>query len=422
MSRCIRIAPLIRGGILGLAAWGAAASFAASAAGSDSQDRSRAVHLCDDSRSLPSPHCGGTTPTPAFDTEGNLWLAFTQHGHIYVANSRDLGETFAAPVAANPRAERIYADGENRPKIALGSKGEIYLSWVHRTEGIYTGDIRFTRSLDGGATFETPLTINDDELLTSHRFDSLAVTDNGDIYIAWMDKRDKVDAENRDEEYPGAALYFAVSRDGGNSFARNIKAADNSCECCRVTIDARTSPPVALWRHVFGGSIRDHAMLPLAPGIQSRSPIRVTFDDWAINGCPHHGPHMDSDSIGLYHVAWFNGAPEHTGLFYGRFDARSRKLLHQEAVDVRVGAARPHVLVQGDTVHLAWKILDGDVTTLLTRHAPTGGGQLSTVEGIATTAGDSDHPQLISSGDQPYLSWHTELEGHRLFKLATPKP
>ncbi|MEN8180020.1 MAG: hypothetical protein ABFS39_15570 [Pseudomonadota bacterium] len=70
---------------------------------------------CQGTAALPSPHCG-QTPTPAFDKQGRLWLAFAQHGHVYLTHSDDLGASFSPPLAVNRTPEPISSDGENQPQ------------------------------------------------------------------------------------------------------------------------------------------------------------------------------------------------------------------------------------------------------------------------------------------------------------------
>jgi hypothetical protein len=58
--------------------------------------------------------------------------------------------------------------------------------------------------------------------------------------------------QGKAELYRGAAIYAAVSTDGGRSFAPEVRVADYSCECCRIALAAdRDGAPIALWRHVF---------------------------------------------------------------------------------------------------------------------------------------------------------------------------
>jgi hypothetical protein len=367
---------------------------------------------------LPSPHCG-VTPTPAFDLQGRLWVAFVQHGHVYVTHSQDLGSTFATPVAVNPVVEEIYTNGENRPKLAFGPKGEIYLSWTQKTNGRYTGDIRFSRSLDGGATFDAPRTINDDGLSVSHRFDSLLVTATGSIYIVWLDKRDK-GAVERDSgrDYKGAAVYYTVSRDRGAHFEANRKLADHSCECCRIAVAPWEQDGLAVfWRHIFDINTRDHAFMTLNstdnPGIR-----RITFDDWRIDACPHHGPAIGRSMDRGYHLAWFTNGPERKGIFYGHYRPVEKQMSRLRPVDDAAGAAHPQVLANERQTVLVWKTFDGKLTRLQSMTSDDHGKTWSPVDTLMRTHGASDHPLLVSDGDRIYLSWQTRQDGYRLVQAT----
>ena len=140
----------------------------------------------------------------------------------------------------------------NRPKIVV-RKGVIYVSYTRGLAKPMSGDIRFSRSTDGGKTFSAPVTVNDNREVISHRFETLGVNDRGQVFLAWLDKRDLSAAAKRGEKYAGAAVYYAVSDDGGASFRPNVKVADHSCECCRVAMAMdMDGSPVILWRHIFG--------------------------------------------------------------------------------------------------------------------------------------------------------------------------
>jgi hypothetical protein len=194
--------------------------------------------------------------------DGALWLVWVAGPYLHVGSSRDRGRTFSPPVRVNPDPESIDANGEARPKIAAGPRGQIYVSYTRKGDRPFTGDIRFSRRLaDGG--FAAPITVNDDGLATGHRFDTLAVSPNGDVYLVWIDKRDLERAKERAQPYAGAALYQAVSTDGGNSFSANRKIKDGICECCRLALAWGGETPVLFWRDILEGGIRDHALARL---------------------------------------------------------------------------------------------------------------------------------------------------------------
>ncbi|MBV1915091.1 MAG: glycoside hydrolase [Pseudomonadales bacterium] len=369
---------------------------------------------------LPSPNCG-RVPTAVFGPKGKLYVVFSQHGHIYLTTSDDKGKTFQSSIVVNRKPERIYDDGENRPKIVLGKSGEIYVSWTHKTPGRYSGDVRFSRSLDGGITFNTPITVNSDRAIISHRFESMSLDEKGRVYLIWIDKRDKIKAKENQQKYAGVSLYYAVSDNSGESFRPNQKLVDHSCECCRIAVDQDSAGRVvALWRHVYPDNIRDHAIAYVSPEnspIQGM-PIRATDDAWQIDGCPHHGPDLSIDSENRAHLAWFTQGEKNKGLMYGRFDFKNEKTSLVHSIDNSPSASRPQVQVMGDRIYLMWKKLNGEQIDLLISRSSDEGKNWSKPEMIATTKNGSDHPDWLVHDDELYASWHTQSEGLRLISVT----
>ena len=61
--------------------------------------------------------------------------------------------------------------------------------------------------------------------------------------------------------YPGAALAYAWE-DGDADFDKTSIALDNTCECCRLGLAfAGAGRPAVMFRNIFPGSVRDHAVL-----------------------------------------------------------------------------------------------------------------------------------------------------------------
>ena len=358
----------------------------------------------------------GKTPSVLFDRNGRLWATFVQNSHIYVAHSDDTGKSFSTAKKVNAIPEKIDSNGENRPKIALGINGEIFLSWTQKTETRFSGNIRFSRSLDGGNSFEFPRTVNDDGLDIGHRFDQLYVSPKGLLYVAWLDKRDKVLAAAAGEKYRGSAVYYAVSKDGGTIFGKNHKVADNSCECCRLAMAAAPGEKVALlWRHIFNTNTRDHAMAILTPDGEIENLGRSTNDDWQIDACPHHGPDMIYAGDEFYHQAWFSLGDNHKGLYYGRHHLKKGNQAVQ-AIDTRAGASHPQIAAQGKQLVYVWKFFDGKKTSIQMVKSLDNGTTWSTATTIASTDSGSDHPLLTSSTQALYLSWLTD-RGYRFERL-----
>ena len=377
-----------------------------------------AEHVCNFTPAL-SVHCG-RMPTTGFDQSGRLWVAYVVGQHVYVSHSDDLGKTFSDAMQVNKQPEEIYTNGENRAKVAFGRNGEIYVSWTQVTDGPFYGDIRFTSSLDGGMSFEPVRTVNDDGLLTSHRFETLFVDSKGDIYLTWLDKRDMAAIVAQGGKYTGAALYYTVSTDNGQTFARNLKVADPSCECCRIAMSETPDGDVAVfWRHIFGEdlNIRDHAFAVLSGDHVATAVQRATLDNWQIEACPHHGPAMVSAGDGSYHLTWFTLGDERKGIFYGRYNPDTRQLSNLVPMATTASSSHPYITRIDRQLMLVWKEFDGVKTNIRLAVSDDDGNTWQPGIIIASTSDASDHPLLISRKGEVWLSWHTGQEGLRIISL-----
>lgn len=360
------------------------------------------------------------TPTAAFDRDGRLWLAWVEGAHILVSHSADQGLTFAPAVRVTGDAETIDANSESRPKLAFNEAGDVLLSWTRSGRAPFTGDIRFSRSADGGQTFTAPVTINDDGMETGHRFDALHVSPAGQIYLAWIDKRDGDRAVAAGQAYAGAALYYAVSADGGRTFQPNRKIKDHVCECCRLAIDFdHGGSPVMVWRDVIDGTTRDHGILRFEDPVTHGVPRRATADGWKIDACPHHGPSLSIASDGTYHMTWFTGeGPDGAGAFYARSTDQGDTFSPPLRIGARDTQGHAVVLSRGSRVVVAWKVLvpPASVAIQVMQSDDAGLTWGAPVE-VARTEARSDHPFLLARGSDVLLSWFTSAEGYRLLPI-----
>lgn len=358
-------------------------------------------------------HCGSAS-SAVFDANNRLWVAFVQNQHVYVSHSDDRGNTFSEAVAVNPIAEDAEHNGENRPKILVDQEGIVFVSWTLKTSRRFTGEIRFSRSLDDGKSFESPRTINDDGLFAGHRFESLYLTESGHLYLTWIDKRDLEAHLSRDEEYGGAAIYYAVSSDQGATFSENARVADHSCECCRIAIAPRGPENIAiLWRQIFGETTRDHAIAVLTPKGETLEMHRASYDEWQINACPHHGPAMiQSSQSGDYHMSWFTNGDAHQGTYYGRFSFKDNQPHNVFQVDGNPGAGHPFLAEYGNSLYLVWKGFDGEQSQINLITSEDDGISWSEERTLIATTQGSDYPFIINHPDGLYLSWLSDEFGY----------
>src|ERR1700754_405975 len=155
--------------------------------------------------------------TPVFASDGTLWLAWMAGGRISVASSRGVGKSFSPPVAATPDKLNLDWGPDARPKIAIDRKGGIALAFSIFRDKAFNGQVLTTRSDDGGKSFAAarPITANNE----SQRFEAIGFDNNGELFATWLDKRNRVPAQEAGKKYEGAGLFFATSKDGGATYS-----------------------------------------------------------------------------------------------------------------------------------------------------------------------------------------------------------
>ena len=369
----------------------------------------------------------------AFDADGNLWRVRAKDDFVLVDMSRDLGKRFTKPMAINVIAQKIAADGEARPKIAIGPEGNIYLTWTEALKTPFSGYVWFVRSINSGKSFDKPLIVHQDRSEITHRFDALNVSPNGNVTVTWVDKRDLIAAKAANKPYDGAAIYYAVSSNKGASFSLEQKLADSSCECCRiVTTNKPDGSVIAMWRHVFAGSERDHMLAEIPQLTKTGQPIsnpilkRATFGHWQIDGCPHHGAAIASGGEGKdwwgYHMAYFDGNDKKPGLYYSRMDGVAwASSPPKKFGNNKNQAGHPALLATSDQVWLVWREIELKNNmahhSIIGMFSDDGGRSWQDAKVLATSMGKTDYPQLVGFQGKTYLAWNTVDEGFLLLGL-----
>ena len=381
-------------------------------AGAHSQEHHTAPKASCDSPEL---HCA-TKASAAFAPDGTLWLTWAAGGRVSIAKSSDLAKSFG-PVVTLPKTELPLDDGPDaRPKIAAGRDGKLIVTFATRDDK-YNGHAFIARSEDGGKSFSAPMPITTNS--PSQRFETATIDEDGRAFLAWIDKRDAAAAKAANKPYAGAALAYAWEDGAGGSLPDARIARDNTCECCRIAVSfAGPGKPAILFRNIFDGGIRDHAVITFSDPSTPEKLHRVSDDHAELDACPHQGPSLSIGRDGTYHATWLALGKKRKGLYYARStDGGATFSAPMPLGDAARQNSRPYVLAEPDAVTLAYKTFDGERTTFEVMTSRDSGASWSTPREAAATTDDSDHPQLLSNGKRVYLSWLTRKEGYRLIPL-----
>ena len=360
--------------------------------------------------------------TPLFTQDGALWLAWAGGGTISIARSTDLGAKFEPSKEIAQHGGFLDTGPDARPQLVGDSTGHLVVAYGFFRDKNWNAQVNVSRSTDAGKSFSVPTPISQDP--TSQRFPTLLTDPEGQIFASWIDKRIVAQANKSGKQQLGGSIAYAWSADSAKSFTQESIAQPNSCECCRIA-SALTPDglPVILYRAIFEGAVRDHAIQTFTARTLPGPTRRVAIDNWATDSCPHHGPALAVSPAGVQHVAWFTQGSARTGSFYARSTDQGKTFSTPVAIgNPEAMPGRPYLLATSTGLWLTWKEFDGKRTAIFAQHSTDDGAQWSPPKLIAETVGYSDHPLLVQRDHVAYLSWLTAAQGYRLLKLEAPGP
>ncbi|MEY4071207.1 MAG: hypothetical protein RL721_1821, partial [Candidatus Eisenbacteria bacterium] len=277
-------------------------------------------------------------------------------------------------------------------------------------------DLRFARSLDGGATWQTPVTVNDDTASGpgSHSFHNIIRWERGPLYASWLDSRPGHEGVPADStEGHDASIHLSRSDDFGATWHPNEAQWSRVCPCCKsdIGVDPFGHVYVSFRRH-YPGQIRD-AVIARPDG----PPVRMYPDEWRIEGCPHSGPSLELPLDGTIRMVWFTGAPGRAGVW---FRSTMPETMDSTSVPVAVmrGTSLPTVHVSLATAGVRGSLIAMDSDSsgarrLTLARVESSGRRLA--ESFTVPGSDgAQYPHLAASPNRTtaYAVW-TRTEGER---------
>lgn len=175
--------------------------------------------------------------TMAVGVSGELYIGGGSNQDYYLTVAKSTNAQVPASVITWDPPVLVYMDGKIgftpgvNPEGLLGQvnidvdrsngpgQGNVYVvASLARYTNADPGDVMFSRSKDGGFTWEPPIRINDDQSdFNTQWLGTLSVAPNGRIDIIWLDTRDAVTGSD------SSALYYSYSLDEGNTWSENEK-------------------------------------------------------------------------------------------------------------------------------------------------------------------------------------------------------
>jgi hypothetical protein len=351
------------------------------------------------------------------------WAARSESAtDVYAALSDDGGASFAAALRVNDVPGEARVSGEQAPRVVLGDGVDVV--WVSRQDGASV--IRTATLRRGQRAFAPAVTVHAQGLTGARGWASLAAGSGGAVHVAWLDGRGDVAAERSSP--PGAAahahgamrqdLFQAVSRPDGSR--EEARIATNVCFCCKTAVASGPDGSVSVaWRHIYPPNLRDIAVARSTDGGRTfSSPVRVSEDGWAIDGCPDDGPAMGVDARGVLHVVWPTLASPGgaKGIFYAYSLDGGRSFAPRMRLDEGLGgAAHPQIAVAGGRVIAAWDEGNGGARRVSLREIVSDGaaGAWSPRMTAVTTLGgerSATYPAVAAADSGAVVAWTEDAD------------
>ena len=377
------------------------------------------------------------------------WGASTSGGmDVYASVSRDGARTFGVPVRVNDADGDASVGGEQPPHVALIPRTDrepsIVVVWTAKRPG--GTRILAARSDDAGASFSHARPLAGGEASGNRGWEAVATDADGRVVSVWLDHRELAGSaagqapmhhEGHDHASAGKApadgaaraqlskLYFSRLDDAsGGSEAAGRAIAGGVCYCCKTALAAGTDGSIfAAWRHVYPGNIRDIAFTVSRDGGRTFSePIRVSDDQWVLDGCPENGPAMALDDRQRVHVVWptlVSGTAADVEptleLFYAassdgrQFSPRRRLPTEGVPKHAQVAAAQDGSLI------VVWEEQARGTRRIVAGR--TRGGEAFARQ-IVSGTGSAVYPVVAAAGDSTIVAWTHEVKERSVIQLT----
>lgn len=289
-------------------------------------------------------------PSVQIDEQGYVSAAWVEEDKetraILFARSEQPGGPLGKPVRVNQPNENPYYRQESPALVVRGD--EVFISWslTHpkmTPDKPFSGELRLSRSSDGGRTFASSILVNDDGQVIAHSFDAIRAAPDGVLHLAWIDGR-----EGKKE--PGT--FVARSTDQGRTISKNFKVDDNTCVCCRTSIAMSAEGVVYVaWRKIFDGNIRETVVARSTDDGQTFSaPVVVGNDRWVYQACPHRPASLGVDQSGRLYVVWYTeGADETPAIYVAYSDDQGKTFSEKRQLNRSKGTFPDHPQMAVDT-------------------------------------------------------------------------
>ncbi|MEZ5564915.1 MAG: sialidase family protein [Gammaproteobacteria bacterium] len=324
-----------------------------------------------------------------------------------------------APVRVNSRDGEVWGFAISKPELDIDGRGNIHVFYSandKRADGKNLLVARYTRSTDGGTSFEPGRTLNSPAtndlsavmhggFAAAHAFGTIIANGN-DVQAFWIDTRAMKETDT------AGAIWRAVSRDGGATFgADTIAYANNICPCCQLAAATVGDRVLLSNRKTYPGGFRDGAVgAASSPTAPFGDEVRVGEGQWKIDGCPLKRAAIAASGDNVY-TASYTGGRDPAGVYFSRSTDGGASF--EPAVAMHPGAAvsdAPTLATSPNgTVYIAWHGKTDSGRRVFVRVSTDHGVNFSPVTELPSPAGTAAYPEFdIAPDGSAWLAWQQD--------------
>ncbi len=249
---------------------------------------------------------GSAQPGLSVGADGVLRLSWVEpRGEEHALRfARLAADGWSAPreVARGPDWFVNWADV---PSLAADADGRLLAHWLQRAgEETYAYHVMVRLSPDGGATWNEPVRLHEDDSPTEHGFASLLPRASG-FQALWLDGRAYADASLPDSTSAAMRVLAREVRADGSLGPEHV-VDERACDCCCTALAACGDVVVAAYRDRSPSEVRDIALARFAADAWA-APRALHDDGWEIDGCPVNGPSLAAHGARMG-AAWYTAA------------------------------------------------------------------------------------------------------------------
>ncbi len=290
-------------------------------------------------------------PTIKLDDDGRLAMVWMEDDKdvrsVLFARASEPGGAVGAPVRIN-RPEEIPYWRQEAPALAV-SGTDVFVTWglTHpksTPQQPLATELRLSRSTDGGKTFAPSIVVNDDPGVIQHTFDALHRDQAGRLHLSWIDNREgkKESATFATRSLDGGATVEKnIKVDDGTCVCCRTALASGPDDTVYVA-----------WRKIYEGNVREAVVArSLDGGAHFEKPVIVGNDQWVFPACPHRPASMGVDAKGRLYVVWYTeGTDETPAVYVAMSDDRGQTFSPKRKLNVAKNTFPDHPQIAVDSL------------------------------------------------------------------------